>query len=150
MKNIYKLLFLALVVLSLSSCLATRTSSVAMSKPMNANFIRLDLKMEDFQLLGEEKLTVVYRKYFSFYNFGGFTYIDSINGVPYDRYNVKTIRFNSFSPFSSLASKAIAPLIEKYPNADFISQVSSTNVSHVMFGGNKNKLTIYVKFYKFK
>jgi hypothetical protein len=150
MKNIIKILFLAITVILVSSCLGTRKSTKALNRPMNAELVRLDLKMEDFQLLGEEKLTIDYRKYLGFNSWGLFTFIDSINGSPVIRRNVKSIRFSPDYHFNRLISRAMAPILDKFPEADFVTPVYSTRESNLMFGGSKNKLTVKVKVYKFK
>jgi hypothetical protein len=117
---------------------------------MNADVVRLDLKMEDFQLLGEEKLNIVYRRYLGIGNQGLFTVIDSINGQPVIRRNVKTVQFSTISPFNGLISRAMGSVIEKYPEADFVTPIYTSNESNLMFGGSKNVLTVKVKVYKFK
>jgi hypothetical protein len=145
MKNIIKILFITVIVISLSSCLGTRKSTVASNRPMNADVVRLDLKMEDFQLLGEEKLDISYRKYFEL-----ITFIDSINGTPVQRRNIKTLQFSTISPFNNLVSRAMSPLVEKYPEADFVTPIYSSVSSNGMLFGSKNKLMVKVKVYKFK
>ncbi|MBN2788436.1 MAG: hypothetical protein JXQ69_08975, partial [Paludibacteraceae bacterium] len=125
-------------------------STVMSSRPMNADAIRLDLKMEDFQLIGEETLNIDYRKYLGFSTYGLFTVIDSINGVAYERRNTKEVQFNTIIPGNSLLSKAMAPIAEKYPNADFITPVYSTKQSKLMFLGSKTNLSVKVKVYSFK
>lgn len=145
MKNIVKILFIFITVASLSSCLGVKKSSQISNRPMNADMVRLDLKMDDFQLLGEENLNIVYRKYF-----GIITVIDSINGNPFVRRDTKTVQFGSLTPFDFLVSRAMAPVIEKYSEADFVTPIYTTKQSLLMFGGSKNKLNVRVKIYKFK
>jgi hypothetical protein len=44
----------------------------------------------------------------------------------------------------------MSPIIEKYPEADFVTPIYSTVQSNLMFGGSKNKLMVKVKVYKFQ
>lgn len=153
MKNSLRIVTIACVATAsflLTSCLGVRESTTVHDRPMNADAVRLDLKMDDFQLIGEENLNIVYRKYLGVSSQGLITLIDSINGAPVERRNIKTVRFNAISPFNTLLSRAMAPVIEKYPDADFVSPVYSKSESQLMFGGSKNKLSVKVKIYKFK
>jgi hypothetical protein len=145
MKKIIKFIFVIAVAISMASCLGTSKSSVASNRPMNADQIRLDLKMEDFQLLGEEQYNIVYRTYFGIFNF-----VDSLNGKSVERRNLKTISFSSFPSLNRKFTRAIAPIVEKYPQVDFITPIYSTVQSNHMFLGSKNKFTVKVKAYKFK
>ena len=141
---------MAILFISLTSCLGVRENSVIQNRPMNADAVRLDLKMDDFELIGSENLSIVYRKYLGLSNIGLFTIIDSINGKLFERRNTKTVHFNAIAPFNSLLSRAMAPIIDKYPEADFVSPVYTKSESQLMFGGSKNKLSVKVKIYKFK
>jgi len=129
----------------LTSCLGIRQSTSVSTRPMQADLIRLDLNMNDFQLLGDAIYDINYRRYF-----GCLTFIDSINGQPVKRRDIKVVQFQTqLIPDRKLA-RAISPIIDKYPDADFIVPVYVMKQNRFMFLGSKNKMKLKVKAYKFK
>ena len=104
-----------LFVLLLSSCKnVTHTTRRGAFIP-DVDIVRLNLSLNDFEIVGETEITVSYHKYL-----GVIIVMDKVNGAKYDPYNLykTTIKDVSFG-ISSQLDKAASKIINDLPNATY-------------------------------
>ncbi|MFI3318176.1 MAG: hypothetical protein SNH88_03210 [Rikenellaceae bacterium] len=146
MKNIYKIVMIFAAAIALSSCGSTsivRSSDAISFKPTE---VRLDLEMTDFVLLGDVEVSIDKRTYL-----GVFTSIDKVNGEEYNRREKERLRVSNLRfAYEGTLSKALYKITEKYPDADYILPVYSSQKKNQLFLGSITTTNAKFKVYKFK
>ncbi len=121
------------------------------SKVNSASFVpeevRLNMDMNDFELLGASSVSISFRNYF-----GIFTTIDELNGEVYDRRNIKKVDWYGHKkfPVNGRINKATYKVVEEYPNADYYVPMYSDRQVVRMFLGKRVKQQLVIKAYKLK
>jgi hypothetical protein len=147
MKNkILKLLSL-ITLLLLSSCSGLYHYNKVNTISLTPDHVRLNMNMEDIELLGSTSISVTSRTYF-----GMFKTIDSVNNVEYNFREVKKVYLDRKKgvPLSKDLRKATYKAIEEYPDADFYVPVYSQNQVHRLFLGKRQTTTAVIKAFKLK
>lgn len=143
MKHIIRILSVFLLVIMLAGCgTLTKSSSNA------PGVLQLNISMDDLEYLGESEIEVSYRCYLGFIRI-----VDQVNGVDYDRTNIKITFLNSQynSGFlKGVISKAAYKILEDYPEAEYFQPVIKTKVKDRLFLGTNSKIKAVVKAYKYK
>lgn len=147
MKQVIKYSALGLLVLLLASCGGMYNYSTVKSTSFSPDFVRLDLKVQDFEYLGETTISADYRFYL-----GIFRNIDSINGKPYLQRNVEEVTLAGIRdiPMSVIMKRAAYKVLDEYPGADFYVAANKRKEIQQMFMGQIVKETITIKAYKLK
>lgn len=144
----YKFITIIILVVTLfSSCGTLYEQSKIRSTSLVPDVIRLDMNIEQLELLGEQKISVNYRTYLGFIHA-----LDSINDVAYDRRNINKVVFKGSKDFilPRYLSHAASKVIEIFPNADYYVPVYSSCQESRMFLGRKTRKSMIIKAYKFK
>jgi hypothetical protein len=145
-KNILKLLSL-ITLLFLSSCSGLYHYNKVNTTSLKPDHVRLNMNMENMELLGSATITVTSRTYF-----GMFKTIDSVNNDKYNFREVKKVyldKGNSISLSKDLR-KAAYKVIEEYPDADFYVPVYVQKQVRRMFLGKQQTKTAVIKAFKLK
>ena len=146
MKKLFKYIFILFVVSSFTSCgiITTKTMRTGTFMP---NDVRLDLSLDDFELLGEMEVSVKYSKYL-----GIIPRYDEINGEAYAKRNRNSVNLVGMKNFylGEKIDEAMYMAHVKIPDADFLIPVNMIVEKEKMFLGKKIKKTVKVKAYKIK
>lgn len=142
------LLFLTIILVAfLSSCSGLYSYKKAQSASLMPDQVRLNLEMNDMELLGETTISMQTRTYL-----GIFKQIDFINGEVYNFRKVTHVQLNGDQQIKMPKDmeKAAYKVLQAYPNADYYVPVSSHEEVNRMFLGNSKTKTMVIKAYKFK
>jgi hypothetical protein len=147
MKQAIKYLVLGLTVILMTSCGGMYNYSTVKSTSFSPDFVRLDLKVQDFEYLGETTISADYRFYV-----GIFRNIDSINGNPYLQRNVEEVTLAGIKdiPLSLIMKRAAYKVLDEYPEADFYVAAHGRKEKQQMFLGQIVKETVTIKAYKLR
>lgn len=136
----YILTALCLIMLA-TSCSITR------NRVFVPDATRLELSMSDLEYLGETEISVEYRKYLGF-----ITRIDRLNGIPYDRQEIKTFDMGatrSLNLYERL-DRASYKLLEDFPEGDYFVVTNQTKSITRLFLGSQIEVKARVKAYSLK
>jgi len=146
-KNIQKLLSVAVISLILSSCSVYTNSNIKTGTTMPDN-VRLNMTLDDYELLGKTEIEAEYHRYLGF-----ISYLNTINGQPvtnnFNYVDLKGRRHIQIDGNRQL-SKALYKAYKEFPEADFLMPTMSTMEVQQMFLGRKIKVTAKVKAYKIR
>ena len=145
-----KILYVAAVVLPLfmlGSCRGVYQYNTANALRLAPDEVRLNLDLDNFELLGETTISVQTRTYF-----GIFTKVDSINGESYNFRQVKHTDLNGWSQMKAdkHLRKALYKVVEEFPNADYYVPVFEKTDKERLFLGRYERKQMTVKAYRFK
>lgn len=109
------------------------------------NEVRLNLKFEDFEYLGEEDVIIEYKKVL------GINILHSINGKPVNRNQINTLEIHgrSFIYIQPGMERALFETHRTIPNADILIPVYTITEKQNMFLASNVKKTLKVKAYRF-
>lgn len=144
----YRNLFLSLcVMLLLASCGVQYNYNRVKSTSLTPDVVRLNLDLENFELLGETKISVNYRTYLGF-----ITSLDSINDRAYNRRAIDKVAFKGFKDFRipRYLKKAAYKVIEAYPDADYYVPAYTHTSILKLFLGRSTEREMVIKAYKLK
>lgn len=146
-KNIKIFLSVAVVTLLLSSCAVNTTRNMRQGSLM-PDVVRLDLTLDDFEMIGETEVDVEYHRYL-----GLITYINKVNGQNVSNnqnfvnlQGQRNVRLDGRRQLRRAMYKAY----KEFPNADFLIPTMSTEEVQQLFLGRKIKVTAKVKAYKIR
>jgi hypothetical protein len=144
-KNIKLLSLMSLLVLS--SCSGLYHYNKVNTISLTPDYVRLNIDMENMELLGSTTITVTSRTYF-----GMFKTIDSVNNVKYNFREVKKVYLNKKNsiPLPNDLRKAAYKVIEEYPDADFYVPVYTQKQIRRMFLGKQQTKIAVIKSFKLK
>jgi len=145
MKTLVKFWYFPLIAILLSSCVNYKLKTIMPSRPLGASFVDIRLTMSDFDYLGSTDCWISYKKYL-----GIFTLIDSINGQPASRHELKYFQFRGDYLSDPKIQRAMSPVISSFPNADYIVPVYSVVEKQSMGLASWNKVRIKFKAFKLK
>lgn len=146
MKKYINITLLLALLVSLSSCASVSISRRSDTISFKPTEVRLDIDMDDFELLGDVEVSIDYRTYL-----GVFTSIDMVNNELYDQRNKQNISVSNLSlAYKGRLSKAMYKVFETYPETDYIMPVYVKNQTHNMFLGSSVNKVAKFKAYKFK
>jgi hypothetical protein len=133
--------------LFLTSCIGVRTTKTARPVSFLPDYVEMQVKLDDYQYLGTEEVTVKFRRYFGFY-----TITDSINGqLPTIRnFNIVNMGVANNIAINARLRTALYAAMYKHPDADFIVPVNIRSQVDQMFLGRVSRETLRVKLYKIK
>ena len=146
MNRIKYIVPMLMFVLLMNSCITSTHTSKRNRFIPDVDVVRLDLNLNDFEIVGETEINVLYHKYF-----GIITVIDEVNGVRYDPYNTYKTRISgvSFGPFSQLGN-ATTKIIDELPNADYYHVVYDKKKREPLLFGKVVKETALIRGYNIK
>ncbi len=133
--------------MGLTSCRGVYQYNRTRAMDMSPTEVRLDLQLEDFELLGESCITVDTRTYL-----GIFRTIDSINGEEYNFRDVKKVKLVGWNHMhlSPALKKAAYKIVEEYPEADYFVPVYKKKELERLFLGRYQREMAVIKAYKVK
>lgn len=137
----------ALIVIFFSSCGTWYEQSKVRSASLVPDVVRLDINIDQMELLGEQSISVDYRTYLGFIHA-----LDSINHVAYDRRNIDKVVFKGPKDFilPRYLDRAASKILEAFPNADYYVPMYSTCKENRMFLGRRTKQSMVIKAYRLK
>lgn len=135
----------SMALLGLTSCRGVYQYNNVRTMDMSPTEVRLDLQLDDFELLGETSITVDTRTYL-----GIFRKIDSINGEEYNFREVRKVKLVGWNhiDLSPTLKKAAYKIVEEYPDADYYVPVYKKREIERLFLGRYQKETAVIKAYK--
>lgn len=144
------MLSLLVITLMVSSCgIGMHTNKTMRTGTLMPNSVRLDVTLDDFELLGEMEVSVQYHQYLGF-----FKVVNEMNGQPYDRRHTNRISMVGYGNIPISANKYVKEAMYqahiKMPDADFLVPVNMISEVNQMLGGRKVKTVVKVKAYKIK
>ncbi len=141
--KIYRYILIAFFLVFLTSCSVTR------NRMYGPDATRLNLTMDDLEYLGETEISVDYRTYIGF-----ISVIDQINGVPYDREEIKTVKIGDKQDVSlrlyGKLRRANFKLLEEFPDGEYFVVVNQTKSVTRWFLGSAVTVRAKVKAYSLK
>ncbi len=140
-------LSLAVITLLLSSCSVYTGRNLKTGTTM-PNDVRLNLTLDDYELLGETDIEVEYHQYLGFIQ-----YTNTINGQPVTRnHNYVYLKGKKHIPVagSKHLTKALFKAYKAYPNADFLMPAMTELETQQLFLGRKMKAKAKIKAYKIR
>ena len=145
-KSIVLIAFVSFIVL-FSSCSGLYSYKISQSASLTPDEVRLNLSMDDMNLLGETTISAKTSTYF-----GIFKSIDYINDEVYDFRKVTKVRLNGEKNINipTDLDKAAYKVIDEYPTADYFVPVYYNEEVNRMFLGNTKTKTMVIKAYKLK
>lgn len=140
-------LFCLCIFIGASSCSGLYDYTKANTASFVPKDVRLNMDMNDFELLGATSMSISFRNYF-----GIFHMIDEVNGQTYDRRNIKKVDWYGHKdfPVAGRINKATYKVVEEYPNADYYVPMYSNRQVMRMFLGKRVKQELIIKAYKLK
>ena len=132
----------------LSSCFGTYTNKTMRTGTLMPNMVRLDLTLDDFELLGEMEVSVQFHRYIGIFNI-----INQINEEPFDRRHRNSVSLyghRNIPLYNGVIREALYKVHVKIPDADFVVPVNFISETDKMFLGRKVKGVLKVKAYKIK
>jgi hypothetical protein len=148
MRKVLNCIICLLLIGLMNACsLGQYSSNTVRTANLTPEIVKLDLTMNDFELLGEVKVEVQYRTYFNSINV-----YETINGETYNRRVTRRVHFagDRGIRLSLPIQKATYKLIDKYPDADYYVPVSTDKQIEKMFLGRHTKEVVTFKVYKQK
>lgn len=147
MKSCIKWVCCLLIAVGASSCAGLYDYSKVNGSSFVPEEVRLNMNMNDFELLGTTSVSVSYRNYL-----GVFTYIDELNGEKYDRRNVKKVNWYGYHkfPVRGRINKATYKVLEQYPQADYYVPMYADRQVMRMTLGKRVSQQLVIKAYKLK
>lgn len=144
----YKFIIITTLVVTLfTSCGTLYEKNKVRTTSLIPDIVRLDMNIEQLELLGEQQISVDYRTYLGFIHA-----LDSINNVAYDRRNITKVVFKGTKDFilPRYLNHAAVKVIEAFPDADYYVPMYSSCKENRMFLGRKTQKTMIIKAYKLK
>lgn len=131
----------------LGSCRGMYQYNTANALRLTPDEVRLNLDMDNFELLGETIISVQTRTYF-----GIFTKTDSINGESYNFRQVKRTDLKGWNQMKidRHLRKALYKVVEEFPHADYYVPVFEKTDKERLFLGRYEKKQMTVKAYRFR
>jgi len=131
----------------MSACTVGLHSFNTVGTSFDPNSMRIEVNMNNFDLLGEVEVSVIYRTYF-----GSIVVFDQINDEPFNKRLTRDVNFigNREMNLSSSIKKATYKVLEKFPNADYYVPVFKEKKIDGMFLGSNIKEVVRFKVYKIK
>jgi hypothetical protein len=147
MKKIASILFVAVLVVSLSSCVSRYEYRSAKSTSFTPNRVELKQTMTDYEYLGDVQVSIQYKTYLGF-----ITHIEAINELPYNRHEKKivNIRGDKDVAVSCRIRQALYKVLDTFPDADYYIPVKSVEKIDNLFLGKSISYVVTVKCYKLK
>ncbi|MDP4240296.1 MAG: hypothetical protein Q8904_12585 [Bacteroidota bacterium] len=148
MKRVLNYVICALFIGLMSACsIGQYSSNTVRTADFAPGFVKLDLTMNDFELLGEVKVTVEYRTYFNAINV-----YETINGEAYNRRVSRRVHFagDRGIRLSLPIQKATYKVIDQFPNGDYYVPVFTDKQIEGQFLGRHTKEIVTFKVYKQK
>jgi hypothetical protein len=138
---------LVMMMVILSSCSTTVKTSGIRSITMTPEITRLDIYLNDLNLLGEVEVSYEARRYFLL-----FSMIETVNSKPFSRRAIERVDIKGFSNISLNRCLSIAAVkaVNEYPGADFYVPVFAKKSEHRMFLGKRYGEVMRIKAYKFR
>ena len=133
MKLKYIILILFVITLSFSACTVYKKSI-----PATPILTQINLEMDDLEYLGEISGTST-QSYFLFFPYGGKRYQGAVSVMPgQSNINFKKRGYNN----------ALYDALMQKPDADFLLPISMKVISHKMFLGREEVITVRAKAFK--
>lgn len=147
MRTFVNWLFCLFVFAGVTSCSGLYDYTKVNGTSFVPNEVRLNLDLNDFELLGATSVSVSWRSYF-----GIFHLLDEVNGQIYDRRNVKKVNWYGHKdfPVHGRVNRATYKVVEEYPNADYYVPMYANRQVMRMFLGKRVKQELVIKAYKLK
>jgi hypothetical protein len=137
-----KFAVIALLAVSLTSCVGYRSSKRVISANIYPTRVQLNATFDDYKLLGIEEVTVNYKVYLGFINV-----LNEINSQEPSLRNVNIVNYNG-SLLNKRLKRAIFAGLIKHPDAEFIVPLNVVTETEKMFLGKNVKKTLRFKVYK--
>ncbi|MCZ4693522.1 hypothetical protein [Ancylomarina euxinus] len=134
------------ILLSLSSCIGTRSSQRLMSSPFAPTSVELQTSLNDYILVTNKEISIEYVSYL-----GVFRNIRKVNDSVFIPYKNKGVEINhaNWKGIKSIFRFALTDLVEEYPDIDVFIPTYLKTESQDMFFGKLKKQTLKLKCYKY-
>lgn len=144
-KNINIIISVLISSLLFGSCSVGYYSESSRNSATMSPVVYLELSVNDLEFIGEETISIFYRKYVFFNT------IDSINKAPYKRRIENKGFFNGMDDIrlSKKLNLASYKVLQDYPDADYFVISSKKKNTQKMFMGKSIKEYATIKAYKF-
>lgn len=147
MKKIQKILYIIVLACIMSSCTGLYQSTRVPATSFSPDFVRLDIKLNDFELLGETEISYASRHYLGIINI-----LDVVNDSIVNIRDIESVNFvgEKDMAISPYMRRAAVKVVEEYPAADYYMPVYSKRRVEKMFLGRKVSEKMIIKVYNLK
>ncbi|WP_258103423.1 hypothetical protein [Marinoscillum sp. MHG1-6] len=144
MRNLFIAIF---AILALSSCSNYLTLSEKRTMSLTPDFVRLDVRLDDFEYLGTTEISVQSREYFGFIQ-----KIDSINNRAYNYRDVRIVDLMGKQDIrlKGEMKKALYKVVDEYPEATYYMVESDYQQISRSFMGRQTVRKMQIQAFKYK
>lgn len=147
MKSIRKIIYVIILTCILSSCAGLYQSTRIGTTSLSPDFVRLDLNMDNIELLGEAEISYSSRHYLGIINI-----LDVVNDSIAKVRNIESVDFVGKKDMyvNPYMKRAAVKVVEEYPDGDYYIPIYSRRTVDRMFMGRKVSETMIIKVYNLK